>query len=106
MNARELNSTKDLRIIPITLSTTYQNLQQVVNAWLVANTKTLPAGKVIQIILNFNAAWRFRDVVFQQYKACAADTDKCIPVYDCLGMIEVASASGSATGTIELYMEP
>ena len=106
MNARELNSTKEFRIIPLTLSTTYQNLQQLVNAWLLANTKDLPAGKVIQVILNFDAAWRFRDVVFQEYKECAADIDKCIPVYDCLPMLQLASASGVATGTVELYMEP
>lgn len=105
MNERTANSSKHYRIIPITLSTSYATLQNLINTWLAANSKELPAGKVIQVILNFNADFRMRDIHFAQYKTIVADTDKIIPVYDCLGTIAIASASGTPTGTIELFID-
>ena len=105
MNARTLNSVSFLRIIPVSLTTTFQTLGQVVNAWLDANSKTLPKGSVIQIILNFNADWKLQDSVFNQPKTIAADTDKILPIYAPLNNLQVATVSGSATGTIELYIE-
>ena len=105
MNERLANSSKHYRVIPLTLSTSYITLRSYVNAWLTANSKDLPPGKVIQVILNFAAEWRVRDVYFEQHKVVAADTDKILPVFDCLGDIAIASTSGTPAGTIELFID-
>lgn len=105
MNERLANSSKHYRIIPITLSTSYKTLQSIINAWLVTNSLELPPGKVIQVILNFAADWRIRDVHFVQPKTIVADTDKILPVFDCLSNIAIASVSGTPAGTIELFID-
>lgn len=105
MNERLANSSKHYRIIPITLSTSFKTLQSIINAWLTANSKELPPGKVIQVILNFNGAYKVQDVFYEQPKTIPTDTDKVLPVFDCLGNISIASVSGTPAGTIELFID-
>lgn len=105
MNDRTVNNATRWRVVPFSsLGTTYKTLQELVDTWLTANSKELPAGKVLQVIINSTSIFNLRDTYFKQAKAVAADTDKIIPVYNNLGGIEIASQSSTISGTIELYI--
>ena len=93
---------KQLRIVNAGLTTSFVNLQALINSVLGTNEGQ---GKVLQVILISAADFKIADDVNNDathFRTVKADTEKLLPV-DSLQDIEVASVSGTPTLTIELY---